>query len=146
GGGLRAHRRARTPPLSILPRLPSAVSYGRSGSAAAGGPTVARGRKVASTMYQLVAEPKVTLPSCGPAALDRMSSRSEEALPCWASMRYGTIWLLPAATEPGWPPVMTAATTSSPAGIGAVGPTVAEVPTPCDTATWSSAPTGCTNL
>ena len=34
-------------------------------------------RNVASTMFQLVAEPKVTLPTCGPAALDRMSSRSE---------------------------------------------------------------------
>ena len=36
---------------------------------------------VASTMTQLEAEPKVRLPSCGPAAPDRMSSRSEEALP-----------------------------------------------------------------
>jgi len=80
---------------------------------------------VASTMTQLEAEPKVRLPSCGPAALDRMSSRSEEALPFCASMRYGTRWLLPAAAEPGWPPVRTAATTSSPAGTGAVGPTVA---------------------
>jgi len=80
---------------------------------------------VASTMTQLEAEPKVRLPSCGPAALDRMSSRSEEALPFCASMRYGTIWLLPAVAEPGWPPVMTAATTSSPAGIGGVGPTLA---------------------
>jgi len=34
-------------------------------------------RNVASTMFQLVAEPKVRLPTCGPAALDRMSSRSE---------------------------------------------------------------------
>ena len=66
---------------------------------------------VASTMTQLEAEPKVRLPSCGPAALDRMSSRSEEALPFCASMRYGTRWLLPAAAEPGWPPVRTAATT-----------------------------------
>ena len=80
---------------------------------------------VASTMTQLEAEPKVRLPSCGPAAPDRMSSRSEEALPFCASMRYGTRWLLPAAAEPGWPPVRTAATTSSPAGTGAVGPTVA---------------------
>ena len=80
---------------------------------------------VASTMTQLEAEPKVRFPSCGPAALDRMSSRSEEALPFCASMRYGTLWLLPAAAEPGWPPVRTAATTSSPAGTGAVGPTVA---------------------
>src|SRR5205823_2667076 len=61
--------------------------------------------KVASTMTQLEAEPKVRFPSCGPAALDRMSSRSEEALPFCASMRYGTFWLLPAAAEPGWPPV-----------------------------------------
>ena len=81
--------------------------------------------KVASTMTQLEAEPKVRFPSCGPAALDRMSSRSEEALPFCASMRYGTRWLLPAAAEPGWLPVRTAATTSSPAGTGAVGPTVA---------------------
>ena len=34
-------------------------------------------RNAASTMFQLVAEPKVRLPTCGPAALDRMSSRSE---------------------------------------------------------------------
>ena len=81
--------------------------------------------KVASTMTQLEAEPKVRFPSCGPAALDRMSSRSEEALPFCASMRYGTFWLLPAAADPGWPPVRTAATTSSPAGTVAVGPTVA---------------------
>ena len=81
--------------------------------------------KVASTMTQLEAEPKVRFPSCGPAALDRMSSRSEEALPFCASMRYGTRWLLPAAAEPGWPPVRTAATTSSPAGTGAVGPALA---------------------
>ena len=80
--------------------------------------------KVASTMTQLEAEPKVRFPSCGPAALDRMSSRSEEALPFCASMRYGTLWLLPAAADPGWPPVRTAATTSSPAGTGAVGPAV----------------------
>ena len=79
---------------------------------------------VASTMTQLEAEPKVRLPSCGPAALDRMSSRSEEALPFCASMRYGTRWLVPAAAEPGWLPVRTAATTSSPAGTGAVGPAV----------------------
>ena len=79
---------------------------------------------VASTMTQLEAEPKVRLPSCGPAALDRMSSRSEEALPFCASMRYGTRWLLPAAADPGWPPVRTAATTSSPAGTEAVGPAV----------------------
>src|SRR5947208_2169749 len=80
--------------------------------------------KVASTMTQLEAEPKVRFPSCGPAALDRMSSRSEEALPFCASMRYGTFWLLPAAAEPGWPPVRMAATTSSPAGTEAVGPAV----------------------
>jgi len=79
---------------------------------------------VASTMTQLEAEPKVRFPSCGPAALDRMSSRSEEALPFCASMRYGTRWLLPAAADPGWPPVRTAATTSSPAGTEAVGPAV----------------------
>ena len=34
-------------------------------------------RNAASAMYQLVAAPKVRLPTCGPAALDRMSSRSE---------------------------------------------------------------------
>src|SRR5207245_1113941 len=126
--------------------LPSAVSYGTSGSAAARGPTVVRGRKVASTMYQLVAEPKVRLPSCGPAALDRMSSRSEEALPFWASTRYGTVWLLPAVAQPGWPPVMTAATTSSPAGTEAVGPTLARVPVPCEITAWPSAPTAATYL
>ena len=42
---------------------------------------VEAGRKVASTMNQLVAVPRVELPSCGPSALDRMSSRREEALP-----------------------------------------------------------------
>ena len=97
--------------------------------------------KVASTMTQLEAEPKVRFPSCGPAALDRMSSRSEEALPFWTSRRYGTIWLVPGMAEAGWPPVRTAATTSSPPGTGAVGPTLAKHPTPCDTMARSSAPT-----
>src|SRR6266480_1690912 len=83
------------------------------------------GRKAASTITQLVAVPRVRLPSCGPSALDRMSSRSEAALPFCASRTYGTIWLLPGVTEPGWPPVRTAATTSSPAGTEAVGPTLA---------------------
>src|SRR2546428_11552903 len=81
---------------------------------------VSAGWKVASTMYQLVAVPKVRLPSCGPAALDRMSSRVEAALPFCASRRYGTIWLLPGSAQPGRPPVRTAATTSSPAGARAV--------------------------
>src|SRR5207249_6793364 len=94
-----------------------------------------------STMYQLVGQPKVMLPSCGPSALDRMSSRVEAALPFWASRRYGTIWLLPGVTQPGRPPVRTAATTSSPAGTEAVGPTLAWVPVPCATTAWSSAPT-----
>ena len=80
---------------------------------------------VASTMTQLEAEPKVRLPSCGPAALDRMSSRSEASLPFCTSRRYGTIWLLPGVAQRGWPPVMTAATTSSPAGAELVGPTLA---------------------
>ncbi|TMA42569.1 MAG: hypothetical protein E6J83_11540, partial [Deltaproteobacteria bacterium] len=52
-------------------------------------------RKVASNMNQLVAVPRVRLPCCGPAALDRMSSTSEEALPFRTSRTYGTIWLLP---------------------------------------------------
>ena len=39
------------------------------------------GLKVASTMCQVSVAPKVRLPCCGPAAQDRMSSRSEEALP-----------------------------------------------------------------
>src|SRR5438876_6112144 len=60
------------------------------------GEAVVAGRKVASTMYQLVLEPSVRLPCCGPAALDRMSARSEAALPFCTSRRYGTIWLLPA--------------------------------------------------
>jgi len=42
---------------------------------------VTMGRKVASTMCQVSVTPKVRLPCCGPGALDRMSSRSEEALP-----------------------------------------------------------------
>src|SRR5438093_1250827 len=54
-------------------------------------------RKVASTVNQLVAVPRVRLPCCGPAALERMSSRSEAALPFCASRTYGTIWLLPGA-------------------------------------------------
>src|SRR5438876_559916 len=45
------------------------------------------GLKVASAMYQLVDKPKVRPPSCGPAALDRMSSRSEASLPLCASTR-----------------------------------------------------------
>src|SRR5439155_21358865 len=82
-------------------------------------------RKVASTMYQLVAAPRVRLPCCGPAALDRMSSRSEASLPLCTSRRYGTLGLLPGVAQPGLPPVRTAATTSPPAGTGAVGPTLA---------------------
>src|SRR5216117_2636831 len=54
--------------------------------------TVTVGWKVASTITQLVAVPRVRLPSCGPAALDRMSSRSEAALPFRTSRPYGTIW------------------------------------------------------
>ena len=52
---------------------------------------VVAGKKVASTMFQLVAEPRARLPCCGPAALDRISSRSEEAPPFCSSRRYGTI-------------------------------------------------------
>src|SRR5439155_27240074 len=101
---------------------------------------------VASTMYQVVAAPRVRLPCCGPAALDRMSSRSEGSLPLCTSRRYGTLGLLPGVVQPGRPPVRTAATTSSPAGTGAVGPTLAKVPVPCDTRAWSSAPTVATCL
>ena len=86
---------------------------------------VEAGRKVASTMNQLVAVPRVRLPSCGPSALDRMSSRREEALPLRTSRTYGTIWLLPGTAEAGWPPATMAARTSSPAGTAAVGPTLA---------------------
>ena len=46
---------------------------------------VVGGKKVASTMYQSVAVPRVRLPCCGPSAVDRMSSRSEEALPLCTS-------------------------------------------------------------
>src|SRR5436190_15322611 len=83
------------------------------------------GLKVASAMYQLVDRPKVRPPCCGPAALDRMSSRSEASLPLCASTRYGTIWLFPGISHLGWPPVRTAATTNSPAGTEAVGPALA---------------------
>src|SRR6266403_611018 len=38
------------------------------------------GTKVASTMFQLLPVPRVRPASCGPAALDRMSSRSEASL------------------------------------------------------------------
>src|SRR5437773_598834 len=82
------------------------------------------GLKVASTMYQLVDKPKVRPPCWGPAALDRMSTRSEASLPLCTSRRYGTIWLLPGISHLGWPPVRTAATTNSPAGTEAVGPTL----------------------
>src|SRR5438034_4161403 len=108
------------------------------------GPIPRSGRKVASTMYQLVAVPRVMLASCGPAALERMSSMSEDALPFCTSRTYGTIWLLPGIAQAGWPPVMTAATTSSPAGIAAVGPALALVPTPCATRAWSSVPSTAT--
>src|SRR5207247_11282135 len=102
---------------------------------------VEAGRKVASTMFQLVPVPRVRLPSCGLAALDRMSSRLEAALPFCTSRTSGTRWLLPGSTQPGWPPVRTAATTRSPAATEAVGPTLAELPWPCATMAWSSAPT-----
>src|SRR5438034_10171522 len=52
-------------------------------------------RKVASTMYQLVAARRFRLPCCGAAALDRMSSRSEDALPCSTARRYGARGLPP---------------------------------------------------
>src|SRR5437867_12933598 len=103
------------------------------------GEGVTVGWKVASTITQLVAVARVRLPSCGPSALDRMSSRSAAALPFCMSRTYGTIWLLPGVALPGWPPVRTAATTSSPAGTEAVGPTLAEVPAPAATMAWSSA-------
>ena len=64
-------------------------------------PVVEAGRKVASTMNQLVAVPRVRLPSCGPPTLDRMSSRREEALPFRTSRTYGTLWLLPGVAEAG---------------------------------------------
>src|SRR5438552_4038950 len=83
------------------------------------------GMKVASTMLQLVRAPRVRLPCWGTAALDRMSSMVEAVLPFRASRRYGTIGLLPGSTQPGRPPVRTPATTSSPAGIAAVGPVLA---------------------
>src|SRR6266516_3751414 len=57
------------------------------------------GMKVASTMYQLAAEPRVRLPCCGPAALDRMSSRSEASLPSCTVRRYGTSALLPGVAQ-----------------------------------------------
>ena len=38
-------------------------------------------RKVASSICQVSGVPRVRLPCCGPAALDRISSRSVEALP-----------------------------------------------------------------
>src|SRR5438552_3335010 len=47
----------------------------------AAGEVVTVGWKVASTITQLVAVARVRLPSCGPSALDRMSSRSAAALP-----------------------------------------------------------------
>ena len=110
------------------------------------GLVVVAGKKVASTMYQLVAVPRVRLASCGPAALERMSSRSEDALPFCTSRTNGTVWLLPGVAQAGWPAVRTAATTSSPAGTGAVGPALASVPTPCAITARSSAPTEATCL
>jgi len=110
------------------------------------GLAVVGGKKVASTMYQLVAVPRVRLASCGPAALERMSSRSVEALPFCTSRTNGTVWLLPGVAQAGWPAVRTAATTSSPAGTGVVGPALASVPTPCAITARSSAPTEATCL
>src|SRR2546428_11784957 len=75
---------------------------------------VVAGKKVASTMFQLVAEPKLRLPCWGPAALDRMSARSDEALPFWTSRRDGTSWLVPAMAGAGSPPVRPDATARSP--------------------------------
>src|SRR5439155_431109 len=46
-------------------------------------------------------------------------------LPFGACGRYGPIGPLPGSTEPGRPPVRPPATTSSPAGIAAVGPVLA---------------------
>ena len=110
------------------------------------GLAVVGGKKVASTMYQLVAVPRVRLASCGPAALERMSSRSVEALPFCTSRTNGTLWLLPGVAQAGWPAVRTAATTSSPAGTAVVGPALASVPTPCAIRARSSAPTEATCL
>ena len=110
------------------------------------GLAVVGGKKVASTMYQLVALPRVRLACCAPSAADRMSSRSEDALPFCTSRTNGTLWLLPGVAQAGWPAVRTAATTSSPAGTGAVEPARASVPTPCAIRAWSSAPTVATCL
>ncbi|TML56785.1 MAG: hypothetical protein E6G17_13920, partial [Actinobacteria bacterium] len=110
------------------------------------GLAVVGGKKVASTMYQLVALPRVRLACCAPSAADRMSSRSEDALPFCTSRTNGTLWLLPGVAQAGWPAVRTAATTSSPAGTAAVGPALASVPTPCAIRARSSAPTVATCL
>ena len=82
-------------------------------------------------MYQSPPTPRVAFADCGPAVLERMSSRSAEALPFCASttsLMYGTLALDPAVMLPGWPPVITAPTTKSPAATAAVGPALTAVP------------------
>src|SRR5207245_11634105 len=124
------HRAPGSPASGGLPHRPplhwsSVQGSPSSHSAALLQPPEGAERKVASTMYQWVSAPKVRLPCWGPAALARMSSRSEEALPFRTSRTYGTIPLLPGVAKAGWPLVRTAATTSSPTGTGAVGPALA---------------------
>ena len=96
------------------------------------------GRKVATTMYQSLPAPSVALAVCTPGAVDRMSSKSAEALPFWTSTAYGTCWLAPGAMVPGCPPVIRPATRSSSAGTAAVLPPVTWDPLPLSATAWSS--------
>ena len=95
-----------------------------------GGPDglAGRGWRTAHTAYQSVEEARVAVPCWAPAALDVMSSSKQDPFDVCARGVYGTPWLLPGVTEPGEPPVTTAANTSSPAPTAAVAPLSTAVP------------------
>jgi hypothetical protein len=57
--------------------------------------------KAATIVYDVEAEPRVSVADCGPAAVARMSSRFADALPFWTSIENGTPWLEPGTTLPG---------------------------------------------
>ena len=90
-------------------------------------------------MYQSLPAPRMSLAVCVPAAVDKTSSMSADALPFWTSTTYGTCSLVPGAIVPGWPPVMRPATTSSPAGTAPVVAPVTVAPDPLSGTAWSSA-------
>src|ERR1022692_504413 len=91
--------------------------------------------KTATTAYQSVAEPKVALASCAPAALTSTSWRSTDPELVW--LRIVNDWPCddPGVTDPGDPPVMMPPMTSSPAPTAAVGPESTATLLPFGTAT-----------